>query len=516
MTHISSACLQGVQALTVNVEVDVRSSENLHIHIVGLPDTATRESKDRLLPALTNSGYALDSLRAIINLSPAGIRKEGSAFDVAMALGILASMGILPQEALEKTLFLGELGLDGQLRPVPGVLASTERARAEGFHAVVVPRGCGRQAALVPKIQIYEVANLGQLVAGLRGRSSLQSMPPGAALQGQPTRSCEDMADVKGQLQGRRVLEIAAAGKHNIIMYGPPGSGKSMLGKRLISIMPPMTPDEIVEVTRIHSAMGNLPRGQAAITQRPYRAPHHTASSIALVGGGSTPIPGEVTRAHRGVLFLDELPEFSRHTLEVLRQPLEDGEVTISRAKISMTFPADFLMIAAMNPCPCGFLGDNARRCGCSQNAIQNYRNRISGPLLDRIDLQVEVPNLPISTLRRAPQSESSQSIRQRVLTAREIQLKRFENGLTFNGTMDQKKLDRFCELPEPLAVYLEEACEKRGCSKRVHDKILRVARTIADLSGTENIEKAHLSEALGYRQLDFDRQKDGLQEVVS
>lgn len=507
ITLITSACPQGVEALAVRVEVDVRPAENCSIHIVGLPDTATRESKDRLIPALTNSGYALEEAHIIINLSPAGIRKEGSAFDVAMALGILASLGILPQKPLARTMVLGELALNGQLRPVHGVLACAERAREMGFTRLVVPMGCGKQATLVPELKIYEVATLSDLIAGLRGQIDLEPMTPGLALSSAPTQSLEDMADIKGQAVARRVLEIAAAGHHNLIMYGPPGSGKSMLGKRLISIMPPMDQQEIIEVTRIHSCLGHLPDHLVALTKRPFRSPHHTASSVALVGGGSNPTPGEVTRAHRGVLFLDELPEFSRRTLEVLRQPLEDRRVTISRAANSMTFPADFLMIAAMNPCPCGFLGDPKRRCQCNPHALRQYRSRLSGPLLDRIDLQIEVPNLPITALRQAPRSEDSATVRARVLKARQIQAQRFGNDLRLNGTMDQRDLANYCQLADPLAGYLEKACEAQGISKRVHDKILRIARTIADLQDRDKINQRDLSEALAYRQLDHAQQ---------
>ncbi len=503
MTRVYSACPSGVQAVPVTVEVDVRS-DRLKVSIVGLPDAATKESKDRLVPAITNSGHALLADEIIINLSPADLRKEGTAYDLPMAVGILAAKGILPRDGLETTMLLGELALDGSLRPVRSVLAAAECARAEGFTRLILPRGNGPEAALVEELSIYEVESLAQLTRCLKGKAALIPFSRnGDALRAPPNPDAPDFREVKGQAMAKRVLEIAAAGRHNLLMYGPPGSGKSMLGKRLPGILPPMTREEIIEVTRIYSCAGALEPGGAAVRQRPFRAPHHTASPIAMIGGGMHPKPGEVTLSHRGVLFLDEFPEFPRTVLEVLRQPLEDLQVTISRANQRLTFPADFLMAAAMNPCPCGWRGDHGRRCQCTQTRIQQYRSRISGPLLDRIDLHIEVPIISLTAIRKLPPAEDSATIRRRVIRARARQTHRLESALLANGNMPPRAVQAHCKLSDDLALMLERKIEALGCSTRVYDKVLRIARTIADLAGRETIGGDDLLEALGYRQLD-------------
>ena len=505
MHRVFSACPQGVSAVPITVEADVRVGGSTRVSIVGLPDTATRESKDRLIPAITNSGFALESGTIIINLSPADLPKEGMAYDLPMAVAILAARQIIPSERVEGLLLLGELALDGTVRPVPSVLASAECAREQGIDTLIVPKGNGQEAYLVEGLTIYEVAHLKELVKFLRGREAWEpfTCDRQVLFTDQGEYEAPDLRDVRGQANVKRVLEIAAAGHHNLLLFGPPGSGKSMLSKRLPGIMPPMRPEEIIEVTRIYSASGRLRGGGSALVRRPFRAPHHTASPIAMIGGGAYPKPGEVTRAHRGVLFLDEFPEFPRSVLEVLRQPLEDRQVTISRASQQVTFPADFLLVAAMNPCPCGWRGDRRRPCRCTEPRIQQYRARLSGPLLDRIDLHVEVPSLAISTIRKLPPAETSERVRQRVLAARAIQTDRYGSSLLTNASMPPSYLEKYCPIDDELARLLEEKVEACGYSKRVHDKVIRVARTIADLAGSPQISADHLLESLAYRQLD-------------
>lgn len=504
MSLVYAACPSGVEAVPVTVEVDVRHNK-LRVSIVGLPDVATRESKDRLIPAITNSGFALDRDEVVINLGPADLRKEGTAFDLAMAVGVLVSKGIVDPEKVAGHMLLGELALDGGVRPVRGILAATECASKMGFKGIVVPKSNASEASLVTSMPIFAIESLSEYIQHLRGRKAL--LPIQGRGVPEPVMAPEherlDFSDVKGQFAAKRMLEIAAAGKHNVLMFGPPGSGKSMLGKRLPGILPPMGSEEVIEVTRIYSCVGKLP-SSFAVMKRPFRAPHHTASSIAMVGGGTHPRPGEVTQAHRGVLFLDEFPEFPRMVLEVLRQPLEDREVTISRATNQVTFPADFMLVAAMNPCPCGFRGDPRRHCSCTCVQVKNYMSKLSGPLLDRIDLHLEVPSLPVSQLRKMPPSESSERIRERVAKARAKQLKRFGTSLVTNATMPPPLVERHCYLPQELMEWLDEKVEAQGCSKRVHDKILRVARTIADLADRDFIEANDLMEALGARQLDY------------
>ncbi|MCB1045081.1 MAG: YifB family Mg chelatase-like AAA ATPase [Acidobacteria bacterium] len=499
MSRVFSACPLGVNAEPVQVEADVRDARQLTIHIVGLPDAATREAKDRLVPALTNSGYALHTGEIVINLSPADMRKEGCLYDLPMAVAILSAIGVIPPEALTDVLFIGELALDGQTRPVRSAIACAESARACGFSAVIVPQGNGEEASLVPGIAVYEAANLAQAAAHLRGTAPLEICQPRCRPHSQPSEL--DFMEVKGQTLAKRVLEIAAAGGHNLLMYGPPGSGKSMLSKRFPSLLPDLTHEEFIEVTRIYSCAGTS--RNAMDQSRPFRAPHHTASPIAMIGGGTVPRPGEVTLAHKGVLFLDEFPEFPRVVLEVLRQPMEDRHVTISRASLQVTFPADFTLIAAMNPCPCGWRGDPRRHCHCSPGQVRAYRSRISGPIIDRIDMHIEVPVVSMRAIRKLPPAESSATIRQRVRRAREIQSERFGLPGHINSRMSAKQMKQHCVLSDSIAEQLDRAMEKLGFSTRVHDKVVRVARTIADLQGAAEIEYDHVFEALSYRTLD-------------
>jgi len=506
MSRVYCACPIGVHAAPVVVETDVRDNL-LKIGIVGLPDAATRESKERLIPAISNSGYSLANEEIIINLSPADLRKEGALYDLPMAIGILAAKGVIPKEQTENAMFMGELALDGALRPVRSALALAECARDEGFGRLYLPKGNGLEASLVSSLEIYEAESLAALVHFLRGKRPLTAFSRGdleTMLRGR--QEAPDFADVKGQAVVKRALEIAAAGGHNALLFGPPGSGKSMLSKRLPGIMPPMSREEVIETTRIHGAIGALTPDRPVILRRPFRAPHHTASPVAMIGGGAFPKPGEATRAHRGVLFLDEFPEFPRSVLETLRQPLEDRWVTISRANQQIRFPADFLLVAAMNPCPCGWRGARRRGCSCTDAQVQQYRARLSGPLLDRIDLHVETPAIAMSLIRKLPPGESSATIAERVAAARERQRRRFQSTLTLNASMSPSQLRAFCPVPDALAERLEQALEARGASIRAHDKVLRTARTIADLAGRADLNENDLNEALGYRQLDFGR----------
>ncbi len=501
ISHIAGAAPLGVSAVSICAEVAIRKGA-LRVSIVGLPDTATRESKERLVPAITNSGFALQNCDIVINLSPADLRKEGTAYDLPMAVGILVAQGILSGDAVEQSWFAGELALDGGLRPVRSILPIAECATRHGGQRLFVPVGNGVEGSLVRDLDVVEIEALPQLVRILRGQETYRVCTPKALTSAES--SCQwDLTDVKGQQAAKRVLEIAAAGGHNLLFYGPPGSGKSMLSKRLSSILPPMSETEMIEVTRIYSAADLLKAENGPIQQRPFRAPHHTTSPVAMVGGGGYPRPGEVTLAHRGVLFLDELAEFPRRALEVLRQPMEDRALTVCRASARVDFPADFIFVAAMNPCPCGWKGDKRRPCRCSPDRVTAYRDRISGPLLDRIDLQLEMPTLSLSEIRRMPAGESSAVVRARVVSARQRMVARTGCPTITNANMSQSMVSRFCRITRQDAERLEQYLEHLGFTVRGYTKLLRVSRTMADLDGSPHIDWRHLAEAVAYRRFD-------------
>ncbi|WP_272698810.1 YifB family Mg chelatase-like AAA ATPase [Desulfovibrio sp. Fe33] len=502
---ISCAALMGIDAFKVQLEVDFSRSGMPCFTMVGLAEGAVREAKERVFSALKNCGFKVPPARIVVNLAPADVRKEGSGYDLPLAVGILCAMGVIDRQAVDGWFMAGELSLSGELKSVPGVLPLALAARKEGGRGIIVPEANGREGAVAGDLLVLGASDLGQVVRMLLGEETIKPAEVDIdTLWNERSRHLNDFGEVKGQEHAKRAIEIAAAGGHNMLFIGPPGSGKTMLAKRIPTVLPPLGFEEALEVTKIYSVAGLLPADRALMVTRPFRTPHHTISDVGLVGGGRYPQPGETSLAHRGVLFLDEMPEFKKSVLEVLRQPLEDGEVSISRSLMTLKYPADVMLVAAMNPCPCGYLSDEMHPCTCTPLAVQRYRSRISGPLLDRIDLHVSVPAVPYENLRQARSEVDSATMRGHILSARRIQAERYEGRhFSLNAELDGAALEEFCALSEAEHRFLRQAVESLGLSARAYTRVLRISRTIADLAGDDTIRADHLAEAINYRSMD-------------
>lgn len=505
LVKVFAAAVQGIDALKVTIEVNC--SQGIHFHMVGLPDAAVKESHHRIVSAIQHNGYRFPRRQIVVNMAPADVRKEGSAYDLPLAIAILASAESLSSEKLADYMIMGELSLDGTILPVKGVLPIAIKARELGYKGLIVPKANVMEAAVVDRLDVYGVENIKEVIDFFNNENELTPtvIDTKAEFFKQQSSFDLDFEDVKGQESVKRAFEVAASGGHNLLMIGPPGAGKSMMAKRIPSILPPLTLHEALETTKIHSVAGRIDNHSTLLTQRPFRAPHHTISSVALVGGGTFPQPGEISLAHNGVLFLDELPEFSRQVLEVMRQPLEDRRITISRAKYSIEYPASLMLISSMNPCPCGYYNHPDKACICSPGAVQKYLNKISGPLLDRIDIQIEIVPVPFEKISDTRKAESSADIRTRVIRAREMQAERFKDvaGVYCNAQMSTKLLAQFAEPDAAGKERLKIAMTRLNLSARAYDRILKVARTIADLDNSPSVTATHIAEAIGYRNLD-------------